>query len=166
MIQESGAIIHIISKNSTYEIDNGYIFSDIKKGNFYKISDFKKNIVTRLDDNSDGVLSIIALNADTESTHIQSSVYQIMDSIGTIGGIFELLLGTLLMIYTRIRKSLYYHSIIDQMQITKRDQSNETVKFKASETPYQSHDVASRDESKRMDHENNRLLNNLSNNKI
>ena len=165
MIQELWVSIDTTSENSTYEIDNGYMFSDIKKGNFYQISDVNKDFLTKPNRFNGTLISYATMTLDIESTHFESSVFQIMDSIGTIGGIFELLLGVLLMIYSRIRKSLYYHSIIDELHITKRDNIDDKDNLIASKTPNLPFNVASRDESKKLDHEQNRPIYNLSNHK-
>ena len=155
-----------MSKNNTYDIDNGYIFSDVKKGNFYQISGFKQERITRLDNDQDNFMSAIILNLDTESKHFESNVYQIMDSIGTIGGIFELLLGVLLILYGKIRKSLYYYSIIGELNSMKKYHNDHKDDIKGSETSRPPLNVASREELKKLNQENNRLLNNLSNDEI
>ena len=111
-------------------------------------------------------MSLIVLSLDTESKHFESTVNQIMDSIGEIGGIFELMFGVLTMIYGKIRKSLYYHSIIDELHAVKKDNTNDKGNIKDDEPLYQSRNVAARDEFKKLDHENNRLLNNLFTHKI
>ena len=79
-----------------------------------------------------------------------------MDSIGTIGGIFELIFGVLLMVYAKIRKSLYYHSIISELHAVNKDQNDDK---KSSKVSHQLNNADLRDESKIMDHENNRLIN-------
>ena len=79
-----------------------------------------------------------------------------MDSIGTIGGIFELIFGVLLMVYAKIRKSLYYHSIISELHAINKDQKDDN---KSSKVSHRLNNADLRDESKIMDHENNRLIN-------
>ena len=166
MIQELLATKDFTSENNTYEIDNGYIFSDVKKGNFYQTSGYRQDYVTRVDIFENRVISAITLNLDTESKHFESTVYQLMDLIGTIGGIFELLMGAILMVYGKIRRSLYYHSIINELHVVQRYKIDEKDNVQAIELPDQPQDLASRDESKRMDHENNSLINNHPNHEV
>ena len=82
-----------------------------------------------------------------------------MDSIGTIGGIFELIFGVLLMVYAKIRKSMYYHSIISELHAVNKNRNDDKDDKKSSKVSHRLNNADLRDESKIMDHENNRLIN-------
>ena len=114
-------------KNSTFEIENGYIFSNTKAGNYYEAT---KQVMNKkaeaLEEYFDlGVISIIV---DADSTHLESSVNHILDVIGTIGGSFELVHYFLLIIYLTIRKNLYFYTIIKRINEFQRSQNTLNVK--------------------------------------
>ena len=70
------------------------MLTNIKKGNFYQISKQSKDSITKLDDST--AISLITINLDPESKHFESSVLHLMDAVGTIGGILELILTAML----------------------------------------------------------------------
>ena len=55
------------------------------------------------------------MRLDPESTHIESKVNHILEVIGTIGGSVELVHYVLLLMYSRLRKNLYFHTLINRM---------------------------------------------------
>ena len=133
--------------------------SDVKEGNFYEISNFRKDSVTKLSHSNDTSLSFVYFNLDTESKHYSSRVYNIMDSIGIIGGIFEILLSGILIIYTKIRHNLYFHSIISKCNKVRQQEKDSIDIFKVREFGNQVQDASSNEESKKINFENRRLLN-------
>ena len=82
-----------------------------------------------------------------------------MDSIGIIGGIFEILLSGILIIYTKIRHNLYFHSIINECNKVRQQEMEGMDILKSREFNNQIKDVSSNEESKKINFENQRLLN-------
>ena len=82
-----------------------------------------------------------------------------MDSIGIIGGIFEILLSGILIIYTKIRHNLYFHSIINECNKVRQQEMEGMDILKGKELNNQIKDVSSNEESKKINFENRRLLN-------
>ena len=82
-----------------------------------------------------------------------------MDSIGIIGGIFEILLSGILIIYTKIRHNLYFHSIINECNKVRQQEMEGMDILKSREFNNQIKDVSSNEESKKINFENRRLLN-------
>ena len=72
----------------------------------------------------------------------------------------------MILFYAKIRKSLYHHSIIGELNSAKNDNSDDKNNITASQNFNQPHNAASSGQSKRLDHEQNRLLNNLSSHEI
>ena len=60
------------------------------------------------------------MTLDSESKNYECSVYHFFDAFGTIGGIFELLFGAILMLYNPIRKNMYYYSHIAEIHKSNR----------------------------------------------
>ena len=114
LTQDSFQLIICIFQNNTYEIDNGYFFSDVKKGNFYQISKQTSNSISLIDTSIRNLASISA-TLDLESKHYKSSVYHFIEAIGTIGGIYELLFQAILVMYFSIRKNLYFYSFLAEL---------------------------------------------------
>ena len=54
------------------------------------------------------------VNLDPETKHYKVSVYHLLEGVGTIGGLFELLFGGILTLYLPIRKHLYFFSFLSQ----------------------------------------------------
>ena len=148
-------------ENNTYEVDDGYIFSNKKKGNFYEISDIRKDSVTKYSYDFDGAISVASLTLDTESKHYESKVNHFMDAIGTIGGIFEILLMMITLLYSKIRKNLYYQSIINELNRQKQKDDQNSIKI--NESRHQARNMNFRDDPRRIYYENRRLLNNRRN---
>ena len=121
-------------------MDNGYIFSNKKKGNFYQISDMVKYATNKVENTTNNGIAIISLTLDTESKHYESKVFNLMDSIGTIGGIYEITLSMVLIIYTGIRKNLYYRSIINELNKQMKKNSFEDSKNFGDGT-HQAHNI-------------------------
>ena len=149
-------------ENNTYEVDDGYIFSNKKKGNFYEISDIRKDSVSKYSYDFGGAISITSLTLDTESKHYESKVNHFMDAIGTIGGIFEILLMMISLVYSKIRKNLYYQSIINELNRQKQEDDDRSS-IKINESSHQARSTNFRDDPRRIYYENRRLLNNRRN---
>ena len=55
------------------------------------------------------------IRLDSKVKHFNSRIYGILDAVGTLGGIFEILLWSLMLIYGSIRKNMYLFSVINRL---------------------------------------------------
>ena len=101
-----------IQKNE-YEIDNGYILSNIKKGNLYQVGGTANNVIGE-NDNSTFFTSNFRLSSNSQI--YKSQVYQFLDALGTIGGVFELSFGVLFLLYSIVSRKLYYFHMINGLK--------------------------------------------------
>ena len=60
------------------------------------------------------------LDFQSEGKHYEGSVYHIIDVIGTVGGIFELVSNAIMIVYLFIHKDLYMHSILTTLSKTRK----------------------------------------------
>ena len=147
--------------NNTYEIDSGYFFSDVKKGNFYQISRQTSNSISRSNSSDRSLASIIA-TLDLESKHYKSSVYHFAEAVGTIGGIYELLFEGILIIYFSIRKNLYFYSFLSMLnKLSIYGYQNRDLRTNNNHNNQSMHErVSRRDEKRPRTVENSKLLSN------
>ena len=101
-----------IQKNQ-YEVDNGYIVSDIKEGNLYQVAGTASGNVGIHDPER---FFISTLKLSSNSKIYKSQVYQFLDALGTIGGVFELWFGFLFLIYSFLSRKLYYFHMINGLK--------------------------------------------------
>ena len=68
---------------------------------------------------------------DSEEKHHSAKVYGIIDAIGTLGGVHDIVLWCIMLIYGSLRKNVYLFSIIncliqsEQLQDTANEDNNE-----------------------------------------
>ena len=115
-------------KNNTYEINNGYLFDDIKAGNNYQIIDHMSNraVIDTIQEEAFGYVFIVL---DSKSNHIESSTNSIFDIIGTIGGSFELIHYVIFTMYFSLRNNLYLHTMINRVNSYKSSQKEPDIKM-------------------------------------
>ena len=105
-----------VGKN-TYEMEGG-MFSSDKTGEFYTVT--RDNTHTRkLSDTRDKVYLSFEARLEGQMKHYKSSTYGIIDVIGTLGGVFEIIFWLLMLLYGSIQKNVYLFSVINSLiQIT------------------------------------------------
>ena len=111
-----------MSKNNTFEINNGFLFDNIKTGNYYQITEQTVNKVVRAPYEQDSI-GLIYVVLDSKSSHLESSTNSILDIIGTIGGSFELIHYVILTMFLSLRKNLYFHTMINRVNIYQSNQN-------------------------------------------
>ena len=120
-------------ENNTFEIDNGYLFENIKQGNYYEATQQTTNIVSDsiifASNDTDNVnIGVISILLDSESKRHESDVNHLLDVIGTIGGSFELIHYIILTIYITLRKNLYFYAIIKNIRDFQMSQDEVKIK--------------------------------------
>ena len=63
------------------------------------------------------------LNLLIEGKHYEGSVYHIINAVGTVGGIFELVSNGIMILYFLIHKDLYMHSILNSLSKIRKYQT-------------------------------------------
>ena len=120
---------------NTYEIESG-IFSSEKTGKFYTVSREKTYGAESFDTNYKKLLNF-ELRLDSKVRHYKSITYGIIDAIGTLGGVFEILLWVLMLFYGSIRENMYLFSVINTLtQFNQNeDEKSEPDNTKNKDTP-------------------------------
>ena len=103
-------------ENNTYEIDNGYLFENVKKGHYYEATRQISNKLFHANMRLNSEFGKITFKLDLDSKHLESEVNHILDVIGTIGGSFELIHYIILTVYIALRKNLYFYAIIKNIR--------------------------------------------------
>ena len=98
---------------NTYEIESG-IFSSEKTGKFYTVSR-EKIFAIEHKNTTHKVLLNFDLRLDSKVKHYKSITYGIIDAIGTLGGVFEILFWVLMLLYGSIRENMYLFSVINTL---------------------------------------------------
>lgn len=93
-----------------YEIDDSYFFPNQNEGKFYTISDHKIMYTQKY--LGDDFLGDISFTLDTIGTKYEAKVYTILDLIGQMGGIFEMLIFIPSVIVGYIAHKIYEHSLL------------------------------------------------------
>ena len=101
-----------IQKNQ-YEIDNGYLLSDIKQGNLYQVGGTASSVIG---DNYQNKFFISNFKLSSGSKIYKSQVYQFFDALGTIGGVFELFFGILFFIFSFVSRNLYFFHMVNNLK--------------------------------------------------
>ena len=104
---------------NTYEIESG-IFNSKKTGQFFTIT--KENIHTSELKSSNKSLLNFDIRLDSEAKHYVSSTYGIIDAIGTLGGVFEILYWFMMLFYSSLRENMYSFSVINSLNQTNQDE--------------------------------------------
>ena len=80
---------------NTYQIESG-IFSSEKDGKFYTVN-MDRAYDTAHPNTTNKLLLQYELRLDSKVKHYKSITYGIIDAIGTLGGVFEILLWVLML---------------------------------------------------------------------
>ena len=118
---------------------------------------------TRLQNNS-SIMASIVVNLDPETKHHKITVYHLLEAIGTIGGLFELLFGGILILYLIIRKNLYYFSFLTEFNKFKR--YGYGVKIDQTHHKTTNHNASRRETKEQKIVESKKLLNNHDESKV
>ena len=126
-----------IGKN-TYEIEGG-IFSSSKTGKFYTVN--RENIlISELPNTPQKTFLKFDVRLDAKVKHYNSMTYGIIEAIGTLGGVFEILFWILMLFYGSLSEKMYLLSVIntltqDEAANPKIYNSNEKVTPMSTITP-------------------------------
>ena len=122
---------------------------------------------TRLRNNIPSMASIV-VKLDLETKDHKITVYHLLEAIGTIGGLFELLFGGILAIYISIRKNLYYFSFLTELNKFTRHDYGGKVDTKIDQTHHKTigHNLSWRETKDLRIVENKKLLNNHDESKL
>ena len=107
------------------------MFDNIKRGNYYEVTRRVEN-KNNVSPSEDYPFGYIIVHLDSESKHIESSVNHVLEVIGTIGGSFELIHYSILILYATLRKNLYFHTIINRIHDYQRFQNRLNIKVSKS----------------------------------
>ena len=64
----------------------------------------------------------IDIRLDSGAKHYVSSTYGIIDAIGTLGGVFEILYWFMMLFYSSLRENMYSFSVINSLNQTNQDE--------------------------------------------
>ena len=109
-----------IGKN-TYEIESG-LFSSEKTGKFYTVSR-ESTYSSQIINITDKVILNFEVMLDAKVTHYKSTTYGIIDAIGTLGGVFEILFWVLMLLYGSLRENMYLFSVINTLTEINQDEN-------------------------------------------
>ena len=118
-----------VQKNN-YEIETGGLFSQNKEGEFYKVQGERQDRHNH-DLNTTTKYSLeFQIYLDPEEKQYSVQIYRVIDAIGTLGGVHEILLWCIMLIYGSLRKNVYLFSIINRLIQTEQlqDTANEENK--------------------------------------
>ena len=121
-------ILIYLSKNSTFEINQGILFDNVKTGNYYQTSDHIYNKIMQYQHEENAFASIF-ISLDSKSSHLEISTNSILDILGTIGGSYELIHYVILTLFASLRSKLYYHTIINRVNSYQSSQNEPDVKM-------------------------------------
>ena len=68
----------------------------------------------------------LSILLDTEMKNYKARVYGIIDAIGTLGGVFEIISWIVLLLYGSIRQSLYLFSVVNSLIQNDHDREYES----------------------------------------
>ena len=84
-----------------------------KTGDFFRLIKERQNNV-KLDLSGNQIRSLeFQIRLDSEEKHHSAVVYGIIDAIGTLGGVHDIVLWCVMFIYGSLRKNVYLFSIIN-----------------------------------------------------
>ena len=148
--------------NNTYEIDNGYLFENVKQGNYYEAT---KQIMHTVPESAvfgtqEVYIGVVSIYLDLESKHLESSVNHLLDVIGNIGGSFELISYIILSIYIILRKNLYFYTIIKRIRDFQMSQDELDVKVYRKRGPKRAEETKIPNNTKRFNASEHRTSSN------
>ena len=104
---------HMFIGKNTYEMEGGILNSD-KTGKFYAVT--RENTHTRkLSNTTNKVFFYFVARLEGQVKHYKSIAYGVIDVIGTLGGVFEILFWSLMLLYGSIQKNVYLFSVINSL---------------------------------------------------
>ena len=109
---------------NTYEIESG-IFSSEKTGKFYTVSK-EKTFVSEQENANNKVFLNFDVRLDSKVKHYKSIAYGIIDAIGTLGGVFEILYWILMLFFGSIRENMYLFSVINTLTQISQDEDTQS----------------------------------------
>ena len=115
----------IFIEKNTYKIDSGILSSDLKTGNLYRAARTSSNTADLIGTSLDPILMSIRIGLESEVKHFQSKTYRLIDAIGTIGGIFEIMFWLAMLIYGCIRKNMAIYYIVNRIISISNQQKDE-----------------------------------------
>ena len=93
-----------------------------KTGKFFRVLKEKQDRYDQ-DLNSTTITSMeFQITLDSEEKHHSAKIYGIIDAIGTLGGVHEIVLWCIMLIYGSLRKNVYLFSIINHLIQTEQFQ--------------------------------------------
>lgn len=107
----------IYIKENTYNIDNSYFYTNQQTGKFYSVSNSALSIGTIYSE----YFGMISFWQDSEITHYDVTVYSFLDMMSTIGGIYEIVVVSLSILFTYISQKAYMFYIIHQISQNESD---------------------------------------------
>ena len=99
------------------------MFENKKKGNYYEVTRDVTNKFKSIPTEG-SIFGEFTIMLDSDSIEYESNVNHILDVIGTIGGSFELVHYSILIIYITLRKNLYFYTMLKRIYDFKMSQNN------------------------------------------
>ena len=106
---------------NTYEIESG-IFNSEQSGKFYTVERENIHSTEHVLDTSTKVFVSLDIRLDTKVKHYKSITYGIIDAIGTLGGVFEILVWVLMIFYSSLREKMYLFFVINTIIQANKDE--------------------------------------------
>ena len=103
----------LIQKNE-YEIDKGYILTDLEQGSLYKVTGSTKNTIKQFQNTEYFFSGTFRLSS--ESNIYKSRVSKFLDVLGIIGGVYELTFGVLSIIFSIFSRKLYFYHMVNSLK--------------------------------------------------
>ena len=86
-----------------------------KTGQFFRVQNYKNDWHDLSFDSTKTALFEFQITLDSEEKHHSAKIYGVIDAIGTLGGVHEITLWCIILIYGSVRKNMYLFSIINSL---------------------------------------------------
>ena len=102
-----------------------------KQGKFFRVHNERQDSHDLFDTSTQKATFEFQIMLDSEEKHHSAKIYGFIDAIGTLGGVHEILLWCIMLIYGSLRKNVCLFSIInrliqtEQLQDTTNEENNE-----------------------------------------
>ena len=129
--QKPSTDIHLAFRKTHTKLRLEACFLKNKKGDFFRVHNERRDNHDLLTNQARQISFELLISLDSEEKYHLAKIYGVIDAIGTLGGVHEIVLWCIILIYGSIRKNLCLFSIInrliqtEQLQDTTREKNNE-----------------------------------------
>ena len=91
------------------------LFLKNKQGKFFRANNERRDSHDLFDTSTQKTTFEFQIMLDSEEKLHSAKIYGFIDAIGTLGGVHEIVLWCILLIYGSLRKNVYFFSIINRL---------------------------------------------------